>query len=175
MTISGDVITILGALFVEEDVPDQYAFMGDIPGVGFVNMHLHFDECFWKIIIKGKDASGLYDSDGATVKLDIGMYWGQEYVSWIKKRIDEEKQRRIAKFKADPQINCCSDLDGDGIPNDEDNCPNTPNPNQVDSDGDGIGDACDETDTCPSCGGQSLEHQGNCLVCLDCGAEVTCE
>ena len=37
--------------------------------------------------------------------------------------------------------------DGDSIPGAEDNCPNTYNPDQVDSDGDGWGDACD---LCPS-------------------------
>lgn len=35
------------------------------------------------------------------------------------------------------------DVDGDGIPNDLDNCPGTANPDQLDQDGDGIGDACD--------------------------------
>jgi hypothetical protein len=38
-----------------------------------------------------------------------------------------------------------NDSDGDGIPDDNDNCPNYYNPNQTDSDGDGIGDACDSS------------------------------
>lgn len=36
------------------------------------------------------------------------------------------------------------DMDGDGVPDDIDNCPETPNPDQLDLDGDGAGDACDE-------------------------------
>ena len=35
------------------------------------------------------------------------------------------------------------DIDGDGITGDADNCVDRPNPSQVDSDGDGFGDACD--------------------------------
>ena len=34
------------------------------------------------------------------------------------------------------------DVDGDGEPNASDNCRDVPNPSQLDSDGDGIGDAC---------------------------------
>lgn len=38
------------------------------------------------------------------------------------------------------------DLDGDGIPDTSDNCPNTPNANQANNDGDAFGDVCDPDD-----------------------------
>ena len=44
-------------------------------------------------------------------------------------------------FDIDVSINL--DDDEDGIPNDEDNCPDDANADQADLDGDGIGDVCD--------------------------------
>lgn len=41
------------------------------------------------------------------------------------------------------------DPDGDGVVSKNDNCPGIANPSQVDSDGDGYGDACDPGVTLP--------------------------
>ena len=63
----------------------------------------------------------------------------------------------------------CQDTDKDGVCNDEDNCAATPNPNQLNIDGDGWGNACDtdddndgiidEFDACPQEAG-SKENSG---------------
>ena len=39
-----------------------------------------------------------------------------------------------------------SDIDNDGVPNEEDNCPAVANPNQQDPDGDNLGNVCDDDD-----------------------------
>jgi hypothetical protein len=44
------------------------------------------------------------------------------------------------------QLSYMDDRDGDGIPDQLDNCPFVPNRDQLDTDGDGVGDACDN---CP--------------------------
>ena len=55
-------------------------------------------------------------------------------------------------------INNSNDLDGDGILNDVDNCPNKANADQKDTDGDGKGDVCDDSD-----GDGVFDDADNCI------------
>jgi len=63
----------------------------------------------------------------------------------VMKRLTEE-DALLAKHGILPAQPPGPDRDGDGIPDDADNCPDKPNPLQEDRDGDGIGDVCDN---CP--------------------------
>lgn len=76
---------------------------------------------------------------------------------------------------ADPT--CANDLDGDGVPNNLDNCPSAPNPNQADADGDGQGDLCDNCPTQSNPGQQDSDNDGIGDVCdtqFNCGTASQC-
>ncbi|MEL6944335.1 MAG: LamG domain-containing protein, partial [Bacteroidota bacterium] len=60
--------------------------------------------------------------------------------NWI-----EESGNGISPEECESEV-CPEDTDGDGICDDDDNCPMIANPDQSDSNGDGIGDACDMPD-----------------------------
>ena len=62
----------------------------------------------------------------------------------------------------DLQINVV-DSDGDGVGDDEDNCPSMPNVDQGDTDGDSVGDACD------NCISVANPEQEPSAINLDCG------
>lgn len=54
------------------------------------------------------------------------------------------------------------DADADHVPDNYDNCPTTPNPNQLDSDGNGVGDAC------AGCSGPDSDGDGVANSCDNC-------
>ena len=74
----------------------------------------------------------------------------------------------------EPYIFCASstaggDADGDGVADDNDNCPDIVNPDQADADGDGAGDACDPPDDTDGDG--VLDEDDNCPSVPNSGQE----
>ncbi|MHC5111728.1 MAG: thrombospondin type 3 repeat-containing protein [Planctomycetota bacterium] len=67
-------------------------------------------------------------------------------------------------FLEDP-AQCEFDDDGDGWPDDCDNCPGTENMEQTDQDSDGLGDACDE---CPIDVDNDADEDGHCADVDNC-------
>ena len=60
------------------------------------------------------------------------------------------------------------DRDGDGVPNESDNCPDVPNRAQRDSDGDGLGDACDDCPLDSDGGTGDIDGDGHCADVDNC-------
>ena len=64
-----------------------------------------------------------------------------------------------------------SDIDGDGVPDEIDNCVDFWNPNQLDGDGDGVADACDN---CPGIANNQFDIDGDGVgdACDNCGSDI---
>ena len=59
----------------------------------------------------------------------------------------------------------CIDLDEDDACGTDDNCPEVPNPDQADADGDGLGDACDNCPSVPNADQADADGDGRGDVC----------
>jgi len=83
------------------------------------------------------------DLNYLTIPYDILTEYGAiDSISVRIQVVDSDQQNRTDSAWKSFSVNIQADSDGDGIPNDRDNCPTVHNPDQTDVNGDGYGDDC---------------------------------
>jgi len=106
------------------------------------------DYCFKK---------GVHASDDIVKKIVLGSD------SLVESQPTEADIRDYDQRVADPLPIHPTDRDGDCILNSNDNCPDNYNPGQQDTDGDGIGDACDDFASTDTDGDGIFDEWDNCI------------
>jgi hypothetical protein len=130
-------------------------FPTPVAAVGFDILHQSLDCCsFVGIFVFDQNGVVLYANPFIpSGGFGAGGPGGSQFVGFVSSTPDI-KRILVDEFDGDPNFPDANigfdtfrvsdtDTDDDGIPDDEDNCPDTPNPDQTDTDGDGRGDACD--------------------------------
>jgi hypothetical protein len=122
--------------------------------------------------LPGTRFNGQFDTEDKNGNYDLDTLPGAGYTSfpfWVDANHDGIRQ--LGEFQSPP----CEhpDTDGDGLPDESDNCPGAANTDQSDLDGDGLGDACDPFPNDPDNLQACLDDRALCSGDLSqCGSDL---
>ncbi len=86
----------------------------------------------FKVAAGAKPATPTVPADSQVIALS-GKFWSRSL----------QREITFLPITAEFTVAAPQDTDGDGIPDSQDNCPTVKNPDQTDTNGNGVGDACD--------------------------------
>jgi hypothetical protein len=121
-------------------------------------LHLAMNDLGWNTYPVA-DLTGFNDERSlAAVDIDSQGRWAVAY--------EDPNAQEIRVTGPGVEMPIPGDSDCDGTPDEQDNCPEVPNPEQEDNDGDGLGDVCDN---CPNIAnpGQADEDEDGVGDCCD--------
>ena len=130
------------------------AFDGDVQGLApGLNIDDITGDCFSlsvnRVTVNRTSANTTMDMDGDGVLDDVDCAPADPSIATFPGQACDDGNTDTFNEVIDANCNCVGemplDFDNDGIPDFRDNCPITANPDQSDADGDGLGDACDDT------------------------------
>jgi hypothetical protein len=132
-----------------------------------INLTLDYNAVGFNIDVWDPEANGpgnmeVFFEDSTSFSVDLDQTSGSESIPVFFGIISDSPIVRI-RWSEPPEVagvegweetalddfavaNIVPDSDEDGVPDDVDNCPDDPNPDQLDTDRDGLGDACDDDD-----------------------------
>ena len=99
---------------------------------------------FSVVTVPGLD-TGVFTAGYSVTCLDSGFYNVQIVANYEAASPDTDPTNNQDENVVQVQV-ACADTEGDGVCEPPDNCPDSPNTDQTDTDGDGLGDACDPDD-----------------------------
>lgn len=179
-TPDGEIDNLAATTVVSTPGDETHPEIAHVSGTTFMMTFVRGDTLFSKLTEDGGASWGL---DSAIAGPGVGgKYPAEYYVVSADKAVDlaDGGGKVVWEYQNYPNapdseiyINWAvlaapADADDDGVPDETDNCIDTPNPGQEDLDGDGVGDACDNCPTDENPGQEDADGDGvgdPCDVC----------
>ncbi|MDY0002307.1 MAG: LamG-like jellyroll fold domain-containing protein, partial [Polyangia bacterium] len=135
------------------EVSEAYLDATELDDGAWHYIAMTYDGNTLRTFLDGREAYAQYESALQLASPEDYKVGGRPYNDFLEGSMDEIRLSDIARTPEEIRAHWSSaqaclppspqDTDGDVIPDALDNCPMHPNPDQTDSDGDGIGDACE--------------------------------
>jgi hypothetical protein len=162
--VTGDQVSSSITVCVSDTIPPNITILAPYEGEIFVGRNMRLEVEITDSVDLNVSNYEVFIGNAITAKLINGY----SLLNLSKDKKIESSSKEITVTATDFSGNSSSSIvniihannmgENDGIEDTEDNCPLSCNELQLDADGDGIGDVCDDTPGCGGCGQPACEQ-----------------